>query len=109
MSIVEDAKKGIITEEMKAVAAQEGVTEDFIRRGIASGQIVIPVSPYRKVKLCGIGGGLKTKVNCSVGTSTDIVDVDMEVQKVKAGERPGRHHHGTLNRRGLCGGAKKMH
>ncbi len=89
MSIVEDARKGIITEEMKVVAAQEGVTEDFIRRGIASGQIVIPVSPYRKVKLCGIGGGLRTKVNCSVGTSTDIVDVDMEVEKVKAGERAG--------------------
>ncbi|PWR70813.1 phosphomethylpyrimidine synthase ThiC [Methanospirillum stamsii] len=89
MSIVEDARKGIITEEMKVVAAQEGVTEDFIRRGIATGQIVIPVSPYRKVKLCGIGGGLKTKVNCSVGTSTDIVDVDMEVEKVKAGERAG--------------------
>lgn len=89
MSIVEDAQKGIITEEMKVIAAQEGVTEDFIRRGIAGGQIVIPVSPYRKVKLCGIGGGLKTKVNCSVGTSTDIVDIDMEVKKVKAGERAG--------------------
>lgn len=89
MSIVEDARKGIITEEMKVVAAQEGVTEDFIRRGIANGQIVIPVSPYRKVKFCGIGGGLRTKVNCSVGTSTDIVNVDMEVEKVKAGERAG--------------------
>lgn len=89
MSIVEDARKGIITEEMKVVAAQEGVTEDFIRRGIANGHIVIPVSPYRKVKYCGIGGGLRTKVNCSVGTSSDIVDVDMEVEKVKAGERAG--------------------
>ena len=89
MTIVEDAKAGIITDEMKVVAKQEGVTEDFIRRGIAAGHIVINISPYRKVKLCGIGEGLTTKVNCSVGTSTDIVDIDMEVEKVKAGERAG--------------------
>ncbi|PKL60592.1 MAG: thiamine biosynthesis protein ThiC [Methanomicrobiales archaeon HGW-Methanomicrobiales-4] len=89
MSIVEDARRGIITEEMKVVAAQEGVTEDYIRRGIAAGHIVIPISPYRKVKVCGIGEGLRTKVNCSIGTSSDIVDVDMEVEKAKAGQRAG--------------------
>lgn len=89
MSIVEDARRGVITEEMKVVAAQEGVTEDYIRRGIAAGHIVIPISPYRKVKVCGIGEGLRTKVNCSIGTSSDIVDVDMEVEKAKAGERAG--------------------
>lgn len=89
MSIVEDARKGIITEEMKVVAEKEGVTEDFIRRGIAEGRIVIPVSPYRKVKLCGIGSGLTTKVNCSVGTSSDIIDVEMEILKIKAGESAG--------------------
>jgi len=34
MSIVADAKRGVVTDEMKAVAAQEGVTEDFIRLSI---------------------------------------------------------------------------
>jgi phosphomethylpyrimidine synthase len=37
MSIVTDARNGIVTEEMKLVAVQEGVTEDFIRRGVAGG------------------------------------------------------------------------
>ncbi|MCQ2377075.1 MAG: phosphomethylpyrimidine synthase ThiC, partial [Methanocorpusculum sp.] len=41
MTIVEDAKRGLITEEMKVVAKAEGGTEDFIRRGIAGGHIVI--------------------------------------------------------------------
>jgi phosphomethylpyrimidine synthase len=89
VSIIEEARRGIITTEMKVVAAQEGVTEDYIRRGITAGHIVIPISPYRKVKVCGIGEGLRTKVNCSIGTSSDIVDVDMEVEKAKAGERAG--------------------
>ena len=89
MSLVEDARAGRITEEMKEVARAEGVTEDYIRRGIAEGHIVIPVSPYRKVKLCGIGEGLRTKVNASVGTSSDIVDVAMEVEKTRQAERAG--------------------
>ncbi|HOP67211.1 MAG TPA: phosphomethylpyrimidine synthase ThiC [Methanoregulaceae archaeon] len=89
MSLVEDARAGRITEEMKEVARAEGVTEDYIRRGIAEGHIVIPVSPYRKVKLCGIGEGLRTKVNASVGTSSDIVDVAMEIEKTRQAERAG--------------------
>jgi phosphomethylpyrimidine synthase len=75
MSIVADAKKGIVTEEMKIVAAHEGVSEDFVRRGVAGAHITIPVSPYRKVKICGIGEGLRTKVNASIGTSSDIVNI----------------------------------
>ncbi|HJJ27939.1 MAG TPA: phosphomethylpyrimidine synthase ThiC [Methanocorpusculum sp.] len=89
MTIVEDAKKGLITEEMKIVAKDEGVTEDFIRRGIAEGHIVINMSPYRKVKLCGIGSGLRTKVNASIGTSSDIVDVEQELEKARQAELAG--------------------
>lgn len=89
MTIVEDAKKGLITEEMKVVAKSEGVTEDFIRRGIAGGHIVIPMTPYRKVKLCGIGSGLRTKVNASIGTSSDIVNVEEELEKARQAELAG--------------------
>jgi phosphomethylpyrimidine synthase len=56
---------------------------------MANGHIVIPISPYRKVKVCGIGEGLRTKVNASVGTSTDIVDVEMEVEKTRQAELAG--------------------
>ena len=89
MSILEDAKNGIITEEMKIVAADEGVTPEFIQRGMAAGRIVIPTSPYRDVTPRGIGEGLRTKVNASIGSSSDIVDDDMEVQKAIAAEKAG--------------------
>ncbi|MDD2472390.1 MAG: phosphomethylpyrimidine synthase ThiC [Methanoculleus sp.] len=89
MGLIEDAQRGVVTEEMRTVAAAEGVTEDFVRRGVAEGHIVIPVSPYRKVKICGIGEGLRTKVNASIGTSSDIVDVDMEIEKARQAERAG--------------------
>jgi phosphomethylpyrimidine synthase len=89
MTLIEDAKKGIITEEMKIVAKAEGVTEDFIRRGVAQAHIAIPRSPYREVKICGIGQGLRTKVNASIGTSTDIIDIEMEVEKARQAELAG--------------------
>jgi phosphomethylpyrimidine synthase len=89
MTIVEDARKGIITEEMKIVAKDEGLDPEFIRRGVAAGRIVIPTSPYRQVKICGIGEGLRTKVNASIGVSSDIVDEEMEVKKAQAAEAAG--------------------
>ncbi len=89
MSLVLDAKKGIITEEMKEVARQEGLEPEVIRRGVAGGHIVIPVSPYRNVRLCGIGEGLRTKVNASIGTSSDLVDIDVEIEKAKQAELAG--------------------
>jgi phosphomethylpyrimidine synthase len=89
MSLVKEAKNGKITEEMQTVAKIEGVEPDFVRRGIASGRIVIPVTPYRDIKLCGIGKGLTTKVNASIGTSSDIVDVDLEIEKAKVAEAAG--------------------
>jgi phosphomethylpyrimidine synthase len=89
MSLISDARAGVITDEMRTVASAEGVTDDFVRRGIAEGRIVIPISPYRDVRICGIGEGLRTKVNASIGTSSDIVDMEMEVEKARQAERAG--------------------
>ena len=79
MTQISDAKKGILTEEMKHVAKIEGVSEDFI----LSGTIVIPSNVNRDIEASGIGAGLRTKVNATVGTSTDIVNFDEEVLKAQ--------------------------
>jgi len=89
MSLVRDAQNGTVTDEMKVVAQVEGVDPEFVRSGVASGRIVIPVSPYRETRACGIGKGMCTKVNASVGTSSDIVDIDLEVEKAKMAEKAG--------------------
>ena len=83
MTQISDAKKGILTEEMKHVAKIEGVSEDFILRSVANGTIVIPSNVNRDIEAAGIGAGLRTKVNATVGTSTDIVNFDEEVYKAQ--------------------------
>ena len=37
----------------------------------------------------GIGKGLRTKVNASIGSSTDIADIAMEVNKAEIAEKYG--------------------
>ena len=54
MTIVEDAQKGIITDEMKIVAKNEGLDPEFIRRGIAAGRSLFQLPLYREIKICGI-------------------------------------------------------
>ncbi len=90
MTQLESAVKGIVTDEMKTVALEGLISEEEIRLRVAEGQIVIPCNKSRRPKLIsGIGAGLRTKVNASIGTSSDIVDIDNEVKKAVAAQESG--------------------
>ncbi len=55
---------------------------------MAAGHIVIPGNPVRpRQKVVGIGKGLRTKVNASIGTSSDISDVELEIRKARIAEK----------------------
>lgn len=85
---IEMAKDGVVTSLMEKVALQEHIDCEIIRQNIALGHVVIPNNPVRmNQKVCGIGKGLRTKVNSSIGTSSDIADVELEVNKAKVAER----------------------
>ncbi|MEW6138400.1 MAG: phosphomethylpyrimidine synthase ThiC [Thermodesulfobacteriota bacterium] len=86
---VECAVKGITTPEMESIAAMEGLSPDLIRQRIAEGQIVVPLNKGIKCSVVGIGMGLSTKINASIGTSTEIVDIDAEVRKAIAAKKAG--------------------
>jgi phosphomethylpyrimidine synthase len=85
MTQLEMARKGRISPEMKSVAEYEGVSPELIRQGIAAGNTVIPANRRRKLsRYCGIGKGLKVKVNANIGTSSNHCDVDIELEKLRA-------------------------
>ena len=84
MTQVELAKQGIVSPQVKRVAEKEGVETDFILQGLVSGVIVIPASPnHANLVPCGIGKGLRTKINVNIGTSPDFYDLDMELKKLQ--------------------------
>ena len=76
------AKKGIITPEMKIVAAKEKMNIEELKTLIAQGKVVIPANKYHTcINVNGIGSMLKTKINVNLGTSRDWKDLDMELKK----------------------------
>ena len=84
MTQLELAREGTISPQMEQVAQQEGVDAEFIRRGVAEGTIVIPANAeHKNLVPCGIGQGLKTKVNANIGTSSDFGDIDTELEKLR--------------------------
>jgi len=84
------AREGKITPEMEAVAARENLDAEFIRAGVAAGTIVIPRNIKRKAfNYCGIGRGLRVKVNALIGTSSDRSDLAMEEKKIANVEAAG--------------------
>lgn len=84
---LELAREGVVTPQMKRAAADEGVAESLIREGLAKGHIVLPCNPNRpNQNVVAIGKGLRTKVNASIGTSSDIQSVELEIKKARAAE-----------------------
>ena len=84
MTQFEIARAGKISPEMNIVAEQEHVTPEFIREGVAAGTIVIPANIHHELaKPCGIGAGLRTKVNANIGTSADFPNVEDELEKLQ--------------------------
>ncbi|HEB51601.1 MAG TPA: phosphomethylpyrimidine synthase ThiC [Desulfobulbus sp.] len=85
---LELAREGVITAKMEQVAVDEGVESAWVREMVARGEIVIPANPGRPdQKVVGIGTGLRTKVNASIGTSSDIKDVELEKRKAVIAEQ----------------------
>ncbi len=90
MTQLELAREGKISPQMILVAEHEGVEAEFIRRGVAEGTIVIPANiKHENLVPCGIGQGIKTKVNANIGTSSDFGDMDTELEKLRVAAESG--------------------
>jgi len=83
MTQLETAKQGIISPEMVQVARQENLNPESIRDKIVAGTVVIPHNiNHTNVLSCGIGNGLRTKINANFGTSPDYGNIETELDKL---------------------------
>lgn len=77
------ARKGIFTPEMAKVSEKEHLEPKKLMALMAEGKVIIPCN---KVHTCiepnGLGSMLKTKINVNLGTSRDLTDLNMELEKV---------------------------
>ncbi len=91
MTEMEAARQGLITEGIRAVAEEEGMEPEELRRKVAEGRVVIPSNKRRKRSITykGIGEGLRIKVNANIGTSPDYADLEFELRKLEAALKAG--------------------
>ncbi|NQT24033.1 phosphomethylpyrimidine synthase ThiC [candidate division KSB1 bacterium] len=84
MTQMEAAKAGRITSEMKTVASYESVGAEWLCNQVAKGEIALVKNEnHQGVAPLGVGGGLRTKVNANIGTSTDASDLEQEIEKAR--------------------------
>jgi len=84
MTQLEYAKKNILTPLMKKIAREEGIANRQILKYIREGKVVLPKNIKHNFKNpCGIGYGLRTKINANIGTSTDRSLTNEELKKLK--------------------------
>ena len=109
MTQLDEARAGRITPAMRAVAEAEGVGAEHVRAMLAEGKLAIPCNVNRGEKaVYGIGGGLTVKVNANLGTSGDINDPALELEKLKAAEEAGAHAVMDLSTGGDLGAVRRM-
>lgn len=97
MTQVKQARAGVITEQMKAVARLENIAPVELRDLIKSGRVVLLSnrlrwSGYKALPqrvICGIGKGLRIKVNANLGTSTDFSSLSDEIKKIRIASEAG--------------------
>jgi phosphomethylpyrimidine synthase len=87
---LEYARKGTITDKMREAALAEGVSPEFIRDGIAAGNIIICHNiKHLNSPPLAVGRGLRTKVNANIGTSADDLDIAKELEKARVAVQSG--------------------
>lgn len=85
---IDYARAGIVTEQMRSVAAKEGICAESVREAVAAGRIAIPANIHHAaldpegVGSCLGGVPLRTKVNVNLGISGDLADEEEEWRKV---------------------------
>lgn len=83
MTQLEAAKAGIVTDAMRIVAGDEGVSPEVVRAAVASGEAVIPYNPaHAKCRPVGVGRMFTTKINANLGRSVTHSGKGDELEKL---------------------------
>ena len=87
---LELARQGRLSPALELVARDEALEPETLRRRVAAGTVAIPANPaHVGLKPCGVGQGLRVKVNANLGSSPDRYDFGEEMVKLQAALEAG--------------------
>ncbi|MDD5675222.1 MAG: phosphomethylpyrimidine synthase ThiC, partial [Chitinivibrionales bacterium] len=73
------AQQGIISDEVRAAAAEESLNPEILRAAIADGTAVLVRNKNRRIKPLALGGLTRVKINANIGTSSAAASIDAEL------------------------------
>jgi phosphomethylpyrimidine synthase len=84
------ARQGVITEEMRFVAARENLAPAFVRDEVAAGRAIIPANiRHPESEPMAIGRNFLVKINANIGNSALGSSIEDEVEKLQWATRWG--------------------
>lgn len=86
---MEAARQGIVTDDLAAVARDEGLNAPDLATRVADGTVVVLRNKRGSQRPVGLGRGLRTKINANIGTSADASDLETELEKLDAAVEAG--------------------
>jgi len=90
MTQLQSAKKKKVTSLVEKIAKEEFIEPEALAEKLGDGRVAIPLNSSKKLpKPCGIGQGLRTKINANIGTSPDSVKTNEEIKKLKVAVSSG--------------------
>lgn len=89
-TLIERLRGGELPPVLQKVSEDEPLEAETIASEIVKGTAVLTLNSLRDIsRPCAIGNGLRTKVNANIGTSGEKVDVDLELEKLRAALEAG--------------------
>ncbi|MHB8779913.1 MAG: phosphomethylpyrimidine synthase ThiC [Candidatus Geothermincolia bacterium] len=90
MTLMDALRRGDIPVQVREVAGRESVPLDKLVASLLAGHSVIPSnSGLAEPRLCGVGEGLRTKVNANIGTSAGYPEMEPEMRKLRVAVAAG--------------------
>ncbi|NLE02596.1 MAG: phosphomethylpyrimidine synthase ThiC [Fibrobacter sp.] len=83
MTRVEEAKSGIISDELREAAKKEGLKPEKVANSIANGSMVLCRNTIRSIKPLLLGAPSKIKINANIGTSSSHAEIKDELKKME--------------------------
>ena len=83
VTLLHQARQGLLTDEMVAVAEKENVAPELILEELARGRLIIPANiNHTRLEPMGIGIAVTTKINANIGNSAVTSDASGELEKL---------------------------
>lgn len=84
LTLMHAARKGVVTDQMRAVARKENMDPEVLAERLARGVAIIPANTnHLHLDPEGVGQGLRTKINVNIGISEDSRDLELEMEKAR--------------------------